>query len=56
VRPYLDARTLAGAQRVGLPGDPTALAALVPAAELAAFAAGLVRVSLLPARADPLAG
>ena len=56
VRPHLDERTLAGAQRVGLPGDATALAALVPAGELAAFAAGLVRISLLPARADPLAG
>ncbi|MDQ1663159.1 MAG: hypothetical protein QOJ68_3139 [Blastococcus sp.] len=56
VRPYLDDRTLAGAQRVGLPGDAAALAGLVPAGELAAFAAGLVRISLLPARADPLAG
>jgi endonuclease III len=56
VRPYLDDRTLAGAQRVGLPGDAAALAGLVPAGELAAFAAGLVRISLLPARADPLTG
>jgi hypothetical protein len=56
VRPCLDARTLAGAQRVGLPGDPAALAGLVPGQDLAAFAAGLVRISLLPARADPLAG
>jgi hypothetical protein len=55
-RPYLDDRTLAGAQRVGLPGAATSLAGLVPAEDLAAFAAGLVRISLLPARADPLAG
>jgi endonuclease III len=55
VRPHLDQRALAGAQRVGLPGDATALAALVEAGELAAFAAGLVRISLLPARADPFA-
>ena len=54
VRPYLGGRALAGARRVELPEEPTALAALVPAGELAAFAAGLVRVSLLPARADPL--
>jgi hypothetical protein len=56
VRPYLDDRTLAGARRVGLPGDAATLAGLVPADNLAAFAAGLVRISLLPARADPLAG
>ena len=56
VRPCLDGRTLAGAQRVGLPGDATALADLVPAGKLAEFAAGLVRISLLPARADALAG
>ena len=55
VRPYLDDRTRAGAQRVDLPGDATALADLVPAEELARFAAGLVRISLLPASADPLA-
>jgi hypothetical protein len=54
-RPYLDDRTLAGAQRVGLPGDATSLANLVPAEELAAFAAGLVRIALLPARVGPLA-
>jgi hypothetical protein len=55
-RPYLDDRTLAGAQRVGLPGAAASLAGLVPGEDLAAFAAGLVRISLLPARADPLAG
>lgn len=55
VRPRLDDRTLAGARRVGLPDDPAVLARLVPTGELAAFAAGLVRISLLPARGDPLA-
>lgn len=55
VRPYLDERALAGARRVDLADDPVALARLVPDGELAAFAAGLVRISLLPARADPLA-
>jgi endonuclease III len=56
MRPYLDDRALAGAERVGLPRNAPALAGLVPAGELAAFAAGLVRISLLPARADPLTG
>ena len=48
VRPYLDARALEGARRVGLPDDPQRLAALVPPDGLAGFAAGLVRISLLP--------
>ena len=56
VRPYLDDRTRAGAQRVGLPGDAPTLAGLVATEDLTRFAAGLVRISLLPARADPLAG
>ena len=56
VRPHLDERALAGAQRVGLPGDAATLAGLVPVGDLAALAAGLVRISLLPARAAPLAG
>jgi hypothetical protein len=56
VRPYLDDRTLAGAQRVGLPGDASSLAGLVPPSDLAAFAAGLVRISLLPAKVEPLTG
>ncbi|MGZ4566254.1 MAG: hypothetical protein ACXVFZ_05375 [Blastococcus sp.] len=56
VRPYLDERTRTGARRIGLPGDAAALAALVAAGEVARFAAGLVRISLLPARADPLSG
>jgi hypothetical protein len=55
VRPYLDRRALDGARRVGLPGDVEALADLVPGDDLARFAAGLVRISLLPKSADPLA-
>jgi endonuclease III len=54
VRPYLDDRARAGAGRVGLPDDPEALAGLVPGHELTRLAAALVRISLLPARADPL--
>lgn len=54
LRPYLDDRARAGARRVGLPDDGEGLAALVPEADLARFAAWLVRISLLPARADPL--
>jgi endonuclease III len=55
IRPYLDDRALAGARRIGLPEDASRLAALVPEDDLAPFAAGLVRISLLPRRADPLA-
>ena len=55
VRPYLDDRTRAGARRVGLSDDAEQLAALVADDELARFSAGLVRTSLLPARAEPLA-
>ena len=54
VRPYLDDRARAGARRIGLPEDTEHLAGLVADDELAPFAAGLVRISLLPARADPL--
>jgi hypothetical protein len=46
LRPYLDGRALDGARRLGLPTDPGELAALVPADDLAALAAGLVRVTL----------
>ncbi len=56
LRPVLDERARRGAGRVGLPTDAGALAELVDGADLARFAAGLVRVSLLPADADPLAG
>jgi endonuclease III len=55
VRPYLDDRARAGAHRVGLPEEDRQLARLVAEDELARFAAGLVRVSLLPTRVDPLA-
>jgi endonuclease III len=54
VRPYLDDRARAGALRVGLPEDAGQLAVLVADDELARFAAALVRISLLPTRADPL--
>lgn len=54
VRPQLDARALAGAERVGLPSDADELARLVPGQELAAFAAGLVRISLLGKKEEPL--
>jgi hypothetical protein len=56
VRPFLDDRARAGARRIGLPDDGTQLADLVAPAELARFAAALVRVSRLPAGQDPLAG
>jgi hypothetical protein len=54
VRPYLDDRALAGARRVGLPDDGARLAQLVPADDLARFAAALVRVARLPSGHDPL--
>jgi hypothetical protein len=54
VRPFLDARALAGARRVGLPDDGPRLAALVPDEEIARFAAGLVRISLLRPNQEPL--
>lgn len=56
VRPYLDDRARAGAARVGLPDDPARLADLVPPGDLARFAAGLVRISRLPAGQDPVDG
>jgi hypothetical protein len=56
VRPFLDERARAGARRIGLPEDGAQLADLVAPAELARFAAALVRVSRLPASHDPLAG
>jgi endonuclease III len=54
VRPYLDDRARAGARRIGLPEDAEQLAGLVADDELAPFAAGLVRISLLPKGVDPL--
>lgn len=53
VRPYLDDRVRAGASRLGLPDDD-ALARLVPPADLARFAAALVRVSRMAAGEDPV--
>jgi len=55
VRPLLDRKALDGARRIELPDDADRLAALVPGNELARFAAGLVRISLLPKSAEPLA-
>jgi hypothetical protein len=46
LRPYLDRRTVDGARRLGLPGDPDRLAKLVPDDQLARFSAALVRVTL----------
>ena len=56
VRPYLDDRAREGACRVGLPDDADELARLVAGNDLARFAAGLVRISRLPAGQDPLGG
>jgi len=56
VRPYLDDRARAGGGRVGLPDDPARLADLVQPGDLARFAAGLVRLSRLPAGQDPVDG
>lgn len=54
LRPFLDDKALAGAGRVGLPEDRRALARLVPADDLARFAAALVRVTLDKGVADDL--
>jgi endonuclease III len=56
VRPHLDDRALQGASRVGLPEDAAKLAALVDEDELAPFAAGLVRITLVAKNEDPLPG
>ncbi|MDL5154703.1 endonuclease [Actinomycetospora termitidis] len=45
-RPYLDGKATEGATAVGLPQDADELAALVPADDLARFAAALVRAGL----------
>jgi endonuclease III len=55
VRPLLDQRALDGARRVGLPDVADRLADLVSGHDLARFAAGLVRIALLPKSAEPLA-
>jgi hypothetical protein len=54
LRPYLDDRAREGARRVGLPDDAGELVRLVAGNDLARFAAGLVRISRLPAGQDPL--
>jgi endonuclease III len=56
VRPYLDERARAGANRVGLPDDRELLVELVDPGDLARLAAALVRVSRLPSAQDPLDG
>jgi len=56
VRPYLDDRARAGARCIGLPDDPDELAGLVEPGDLARFAAGLVRISRIPAAQVPLDG
>ena len=43
LRPYFDAKALAGAEKLGLPTDPHRLAELVEGHELAKLAAALVR-------------
>ncbi|MEV7226165.1 MULTISPECIES: hypothetical protein [Polymorphospora] len=48
VRPYADRRVAAGADRVGLPSAPDALAGLVPGRDFARLTAALVRVALDP--------
>ncbi|MFD8997552.1 HhH-GDP family DNA glycosylase [Streptomyces abikoensis] len=52
VHPYLDAKTLQGAERLGLPKDSRALARLVERDETPALAAGLIRVALDKAVAE----
>lgn len=42
-RPHLDARALAGAEKLGLPQDPATLAGQVTGDDLARLAAALVR-------------
>ncbi|NBE79460.1 hypothetical protein [Micromonospora rubida] len=46
VRPYADRRTLAGAERLGLPANPDGLAGLVGGGDFGRFASALVRVAL----------
>ncbi|MEV6108899.1 endonuclease [Streptomyces sp. NPDC051940] len=54
--PCLDDKVLQGAHALGLPEDPGRLAALVDQDDLAALAAGLVRVSLDRRMAESLRG
>lgn len=46
LRPYFDKKALSGADKLGLPNQPAQLAELVDDADLARFAAALVRVTL----------
>jgi endonuclease III len=46
VRPFFDAKAVAGARVAGLPGEPDALGDLVASRDIARFAAALVRVGL----------
>jgi hypothetical protein len=50
--PYVDSRTIKGAERVGLPTTPNRLAALVSKTEIARLAAACVRASLSKEVAD----
>jgi hypothetical protein len=54
LRPQLDRIALDGARRVGLPDDRDRLSALVEGADLAAFAAALVRVARDPDLAEKI--
>lgn len=54
VAPYLDDKTLKGAERLGLPTDPDKLAGLVGEGEVASLAAALVRAALDRQIADEL--
>jgi hypothetical protein len=49
LQPYLDARVLDGAARLGLPTEPGELAALVDPVDLPRLAAGCVRATLMGA-------
>lgn len=53
VRPYFDKRAIAGAKKLGLPADPSALGRMAPG-DNARLAAALVRVSLDDALARQL--
>ncbi|MFF0464952.1 endonuclease [Streptomyces mexicanus] len=55
VAPYLDAKALSGAQRLGLPEDPDHLVGLAGGADPAALAAALVRAALDKKVADAVA-
>jgi endonuclease III len=56
IRPYLDRKVSAGAQRLRLPSRPGSLAALVDRKDLPRLAAALVRVSLDARAAGELTG